>query len=516
MIVECQKCGAPLSVVEGQRLAQCTYCGATSQARSQRTTAQPVAAPPPPPVWQQPPPPPQTAYAYQPMPAPRASSGGAGCVLGVVIALALAGVGAGVYVGGRGSFFATSVDPNAPPSVATVALAAGAPVARTFPAVAGGPVRGSTLGTTCRGYYAAAPQFSLRVAAMQRVRLTTLGSNDLTMAVRVPGGLYRCDDDSGQGTNPLLDLTLPPGVYPVFVGAYRQNTTASFTLDLQAGEPGALPIDGALAFNLPASLGALALVGPTSTDTRAGIAGGAVDATPLGSNCRGHLPAAPHLTLTTSDYRRVVLTTTATRDLTMVVRDAAGVLHCDDDSGGAQQPRVEATLPPGQHQVWVGTYSAGETESFALTVRSESAGTGAPLATGLAPQAAPTAATLDLDRAPSTALRGTIAGAIEARRVSPSCTGWVTAAPQLRLLTRTPRHVTIAATSSGDLTLLARGPNGDVVCVDDSNGSPNPTLDADIGAGETTVWIGSYRGSSRVSYRVQVTAQAPSGALPVK
>jgi hypothetical protein len=124
---------------------------------------------------------------------------------------------------------------------------------------------------------------------------------------------------------------------------------------------------------------------------------------------------------------------------------------------------------------------------------------------------------LDFDRgATVTSLHGTIAGTVEARRVSPSCMGWVTAAPQLRLVTRTARHVTIAATSGADLTLLARGPNGDVVCVDDSHGSSNPTLDADIGAGTTTVWIGSYRGTARASYRVQVTAQAPSGALPVK
>jgi hypothetical protein len=513
VIVECQKCGAPLTVVEGQRLAQCSYCGATSQVRSQRTTAQPVVAPPtPPPVWQQPMPP--TAYAYQPMPAPR--GGGAGVVLGVVGALVVLGGAAGVFLAGGSSVFVTSVNPNAPATVATVALAAGVPVARSFPGVAGGPVRGGTLASTCRGYYPAAPQFALRVTSTQRVRLTTLGSNDLTMALRLPGAVYRCDDDGGQATNPLLDVTLLPGVYPVWIGAYHQNTTAPFTLDLQSGEPGAAPPGAALAADLPPALGVLALVGPTSAATRAGMAGGSVDATPLGSNCRGHIPAGPHVTLATTGHEHVVLTTTATGDLTLVVRDAAGALHCDDDSGGAQQPRVEATLPPGQHQVWVGTYSAGPMIPFALSVRAESAGAGSPLNGGLAPQAAPTAGTLDLDRAPSTLLRGSIAGVIEARRVSPNCLGWVTAAPQLRLVTRTPRHVTIAATSSGDLTLLARGPNGDVACVDDSNGSPNPTLDADIGAGETTVWIGSYRGSSRVGYRVQVTAQAPSGALPVK
>jgi len=522
VIVECQKCGAPLSVVEGQRLAQCSYCGASSQVRSMRTAA--VQTPPgwqPPAQWQPPPQgfgPPPPPYVYRPPPAPAPGGGGAGVVAVMVAFGAIAAVGgvvAALVGAGGGSVFATRVDPNARPTVATVPVGA-APLSRSISGVAGGSIRGGSIDTRCRGYFPVAPQFAIQVTAPQQVRLTTLASDDLTMALRDPSGTWRCDDDGGSGNSPLLDVPLAPGVYPVWIGTYRQRLSSSFSLQVQAGPPGALPFASELAYNAPPTLGVVPLAGPGTSSSQAGFAGGPFAASGLRGDCRGHLPVAPHLVLRTTGYRRVTLTTASTRDLTMVVRDASGALHCDDDSGGAMQPRIAVTLPPGDQQVWVGTYSAGETVPFTLTTASEP-GAATAMAGGLAPQARPTVATLDLDRGPATTTnRGIIFGTVEARAVSPSCTGYLTTAPQLRLLTRTPRHVTIAVTSSADTTLLARGPNGDMVCADDSRGSSNPLIDADIGAGETTVWIGSYAPSRRAGFRVQVTAQAPSGALPVK
>lgn len=522
MIVECQKCGAPLTVVEGLRLVQCTYCGATSQVRSGRTTAQPM--PPPPPQW--PPPqqpqwqqPPQAPYVYRPAPPGSGKAGGAVAVIAVVGALtALGGVGAVVALS-NGTSFATRVNPSAPATVETVALGAGEAVSRLIPGVAGGPIRGSALASSCRGYYPVAPQYVLRLTTIQRLRLTTLGSNDLTMAVRDPSGTFRCDDDGGEGSNPLLDLTLPPGLYPVWIGTYRQRFTAGFSLQLQSGDPGAMPFASALSVTSAPTLGVLPLSGPSSVTTRAGIAGGLVDAHTLGNNCRGFIPAAPHLVLSATDYRRVVLVTAGTHDLTMVVRDASGIFHCDDDSGGSMQPRVEATLSPGNHQVWIGTYRANDSSTFTLSVQTQAGGATAPFGVGLSPQGQPTVSVLDLNRvSTTTSLRGSVYGTVSASAVSPSCRGYLTSAPQLRLVTRTPRRVSITATSSTDLTMLARGSGGDVLCADDSNGSTNPTIEADIAAGETTVWIGSYGGSSRASFRVQVRLE-PTGTptvAPVK
>lgn len=522
MIVECQKCGAPLSAVEGQRLVQCAYCGATSQVRSMRTTAQQT--PPgwqPPAMWQPPPqafqaPMPAQPYVYRPAPVP-ARSGAAAAVIVAVVAVMVVSGAVGAIVLGGGTSFGLRVDPDAPATVETITVGADAPVSRVIPGVAGGSIRGGSLQSRCRGYFPVAPQFSLRLTAIQRVRLTTLGSDDLTMALRDPSGTWRCDDDGGAGSNPLLDVTLAPGVYPVWIGTYRQRHSAAFSFQVQSGESVGLPSGVGLAVTAPPTLGSVALSGPSTLASRSGLAGGPIDANSLGNNCRGHIPSAPHLVLTTADFRRVVLQTTGTRDLTMVVRDDSGAVHCDDDSGGATQPRIETLLAPGRHHVWIGTYSANESSLFTLRVSSQSAGTAAPLGNGLSPESPPTVSAIDLDRAASTtSLRGAVVGTLEARTVSPTCLGYLTMAPQLRLTTRSARHVSITATSSTDLTMLARGPSGDVVCADDSGGGSNPTIEADIAPGETTVWIGTFASSRRAAFRVQVTAQAPTGALPVK
>ncbi|MBK6533787.1 MAG: hypothetical protein IPF99_30640 [Deltaproteobacteria bacterium] len=524
MIVECQKCGAPLSVVEGVRLVQCTYCGATSQVRSGRTVAQPQY--PLPPQQPYPVPPQQQPYPVQPppyvyRPAPPGSGKAGGAVAAIVVAGGLTALGGVVAVlalsTSGGSVFTSTINPTAQATVETIAIGAAEPLSRLIPGVAGGPVRGGSVSASCRGYFPVAPQYALRVTAMQRVRLTTVGSQDLTMAVRDTSGVYRCDDDGGQGSNPLLDLPLAPGLYPVWIGTYRQRYTAGFSLQVQTGEPGAAAFGSALSLTAPPTLGRLPLFGPTTVATRTGIAGGLVAASTLGSNCRGYIPAAPHLELDAADYRRVVLVTAASRDLTMVVRDASGAFRCDDDSGGSSQPRIETTLSPGAHQVWIGTYSANDSANFTLSVQSQSAGTTPPLAGGISPQSRPTVSVLDLDRAPTTtALRGSIVGTLRAAEVAPSCRGYLTSAPQLRLVTGTPRRVSITATSGTDLTMLARGPNGDVVCADDSPGSTNPSIEADIAAGETTIWIGSYGGSSRASFRVQVTLEPGGPTRPVK
>ncbi|MCU0673059.1 MAG: hypothetical protein MUE69_09750 [Myxococcota bacterium] len=63
MLVECAKCGAPLDVSEGTRLARCNYCGSTTRVGRTRTIA--IVTPAqwaPPPVWT---PPPQSGLPVQ-------------------------------------------------------------------------------------------------------------------------------------------------------------------------------------------------------------------------------------------------------------------------------------------------------------------------------------------------------------------------------------------------------------------------------------------------------------------
>lgn len=507
-------------MTEGERFAKCTYCGATSQVKSGRTVATPQVPPgfqPPPSGW----PPstatsaPSTANVFRPESAapPR---GNAGCAVTVGVLVAVAGIGGvAAFTGLRGGLV-SRLDPNAAPTAGTVQLGAQTAAPAMFPATAGGSINGPLLGADCRGHYAAAPQLVLRVTTVQRVTVTSHGNDDLTLAIRQPSGLFRCDDDSGEGTNPRLELTLTPGVYPVWFGTFRESYTSHFEAVVEAEPLGSVPLANGLAVGTPPTLGAMALAGPSVTATREGIAGGRVDANTLGSNCRGHIPAVPHLTLLATEARHLVLTTTSTTDLTMVVRDANGVLHCDDDSGEGSQPRIETYVTPGAVQVWVGVYSGDTRPPFTLSVQSESTGGVLPFANGLSPMGPPTVTTLDLDRAGAvTRLQGLLGGSIDARTVAPGCTGWITPTPQLRMTMGVARRVTLTASGGVPVSLLARGPNGDMQCVDAHLGR-TPTLAADFPVGATAVWVASPSPRLRTPFHLDVTAQSAGAVLPVK
>lgn len=258
------------------------------------------------------------------------------------------------------------------------------------------------------------------------------------------------------------------------------------------------------------------LVGPSGAATREGIAGGPLEATTLGSNCRGRIPAVPHLTLMLRDHRRVVLTTASSADLTMVVRDASGALSCDDDSGDSNQPRVETFAAPGVLQVWVGTFSGDARPPFTLSVQSEPTGGATPLPSGLSPMGPPTVTALDLDRASAvTVLTGVVAGSLSASAIAPGCAGYLSSAPQLRMTSAARRRVTVTATSNAAIMMLLRGPTGDMQCID-GRSSRTATLEADFPAGPTAVWIATPSRRGRTSFRLDVTAEASGLALPVK
>lgn len=521
MIVECQKCGAPLNVAEGQRLVQCSYCGASSQVKSMRTAA--MQTPPgwqPPPTWQ---PPqtstsaPSTAYAYRPPPVPPKAAGNLGCTAALGALVAIAAVGGGVAFMANGGPRVFSVDPNAAPTAGTVLLGDGPVVARSFPAVASGSIAAARLSSTCRGHFASAPHLVLRVTTVQRVTVTSRSNaGDLTLAVREPSGNWRCDDDGGEGTNPRLALTLVPGVYPVWFGRYSNSATVPFEAVVESEALGSVPLANGLAVASPPTLGSMVLAGPSTAATREGVAGGALEATTLGGNCRGRIPAIPHLTLVMRDHRRVVLTTASNQDLTMVVRDASGALHCDDDSGDSNQPRIESYVAPGVLQVWVGTFSGDARPPFTLSVQSEATNGVTPLPNGLSPMSPPTVTALDLDRAGAvTHLAGVTSGSLSARTILPGCAGYLSPSPQLRLTSAARRRVTVTASSHMPITMVLRGPDGDMQCVD-GRGSGSPSLEADFPVGATAVWIATPSPSARAPFRLDVTAQGAGVALPVK
>lgn len=236
-------------------------------------------------------------------------------------------------------------------------------------------------------------------------------------------------------------------------------------------------------------------------------------ASELDSTCRGYFPEQPLLVLRTSGPTGVGIGTVSSSDTVLLVVDAEGRVHCDDDSGGSSNAALAQVLGPGDHRVWVGTYQENATASFQLVVVGH-ATTAMPDETGIASEGEPTAGTIDPhEDSSSHTLSGTASGFVAASRVSAGCAGSLPVAPHALLRLSEPRIVRLRTRSSSDLVMLVRSAGGTVRCDDDSAGSQQPLVAAALPAGVHRVWVGVFRGSEQIPFELDVTTQLLS--MPV-
>ena len=92
------------------------------------------------------------------------------------------------------------------------------------------------------------------------------------------------------------------------------------------------------------------------------VAGGSLQASNmgLGAGCTGFVTRKPDFILNYSDAANFLrFYATSPGDTTLVINDAAGNWHCNDDSHGGTNPTVDIRNPPnGQYDIWIGTYEA--------------------------------------------------------------------------------------------------------------------------------------------------------------
>jgi hypothetical protein len=90
-------------------------------------------------------------------------------------------------------------------------------------------------------------------------------------------------------------------------------------------------------------------------------AGGNIDASSIGSPCRGAISDAPDFQVTyNAGSLPLVFRTRSGVDTTLVVNGADGSWYCDDDSGGGLNSQVFFSRPiSGVYDIWVGTYGGG-------------------------------------------------------------------------------------------------------------------------------------------------------------
>ena len=98
-----------------------------------------------------------------------------------------------------------------------------------------------------------------------------------------------------------------------------------------------------------------------------------LNASVLGDTCWGWIARAP-------DYRvnwtagsgalPLIFSVSSDADTVLVVNDAQGAWHCDDDGGNmGLNPAITITAPvSGQYDVWVGTFAQGDLQDSTLNV----------------------------------------------------------------------------------------------------------------------------------------------------
>lgn len=247
--------------------------------------------------------------------------------------------------------------------------------------VSGGSVDATTVANGCVGMVATAPDFQLTYSAGSLPLIFGVTSdNDTTLVINGPNGRWYCDDDSGDGTNPLMSIPDPlSGVYDVFVGAYGGNGASAqlYITELNGNAMGGgdpqRNYAGAVDPFEAANYGTVTLsAGFTPDPTRINMrAGGTIDAQNIASHCRGFVTRAPDVEVSYSaGSLPLILSVDSSSDTTLVVNGPDGRWYCDDDSGnGSLNPALHINNPmSGTYDVWVGTYSSGMSQPARLDI----------------------------------------------------------------------------------------------------------------------------------------------------
>jgi len=240
--------------------------------------------------------------------------------------------------------------------------------------------------------------------------------------------------------------------------------------------------------------------------------GGTIDASALGSNCRGYVSNAPDYRLTyTAGSWPLIISVVSQSDTTLVINGPDAQWYCDDDGAGYPNPMYRWDTPQsGQYDIWIGTYGAAGTYNDATLYISElAAGTPAPSPT---PNPTPTPAGGTLDYTLPANYGGVdlvtgftpdphtvdirSGGSINAQTAvtTADCRGYVTSAPdyEVRYTAGTTYPLIFSVLSQSDTTLVINDPSGTWYCNDDSDGlNPKIRFDSPL-SGTYDVWVGTY------------------------
>lgn len=285
----------------------------------------------------------------------------------------------------------TSPNPNLRPLHGEIHLSGGfLPDPHDLRVNTGGPIRVGNFQSGCSGYITEAPTVSVHwtsgSGALPLFFTTTGSDRDPTMLVRDPGGAWHCDDDGGDGLNPLFEArNARSGRYDVWIGTFSDTRgVATFQVtelnNRAAGSQSSFssqvtPTARAVVTGRPPNhhlsprFGTINLAAGFIPDPHAlaVTAGGNVTAGDISATCRGFISDAPTARLewrAGSGGLPLLISARSDGDTTLMVRVPDGSWYCDDDSAEGLNPLFASTsAQSGRYDIWVGRYSPGTTSA---------------------------------------------------------------------------------------------------------------------------------------------------------
>ncbi len=389
--------------------------------------------------------------------------------------------------------------------------------------VAGGPNNVSAMTNgQCAGFAAEAPDVRVffQGGNFSQINFSAMSNADTTLIVNDPNGTWWCDDDSGNGLNPLLALTPISGQYDIWVGTFGSNT-AQATLAISE-----LPYNHAQSAPPAQPAGPNYALTPTygSYNLQSGflpdpyqiqvVAGGNSNVSAMtNGQCAGYAASAPDVRVffQGGNFSQINFSALSNADTTLIINDPNGTWWCDDDSGNGLNPLLTLTPLSGQYDIWVGTF--GSNTAAATLAISELPYNSPPVSASPPPPPPPAAVGPDYSLAPT---YGTYSlqsgftpdpfdvpvvagGNIDISNIASACRGFIASAPDVRV------HFTggyfnelyFSVDSGADTTLVINDPNGNWHCDDDGgNGPLNPSLTMTPVSGQYDIWVGTYGSST--------------------
>lgn len=128
-----------------------------------------------------------------------------------------------------------SIDATRPATYGDITLNPGfMPDPRLVNVQAGGNINSTNKEGNCAGYVSSAPDFRVNwsTSGSLHLRLSVQSNADTTLVVATASGQWFCDDDAGEGHNPLLILGTNAEQYTVWVGTHSNGDTQPAVLSI--------------------------------------------------------------------------------------------------------------------------------------------------------------------------------------------------------------------------------------------------------------------------------------------